>query len=120
MYDHSLHCGRKHICHHFCHFFITEEILKHCTKDCFKIYGKQSIIIPKKGEYNTFKNFERKIKSPFKIYAEFESILVPEDNGKQIPNESYPNKYQKHGACNWMVLCARFIWITNSSDHRSV
>ena len=23
------------------------------------------------------------------IYADFESILVPEDNGKQNPNESY-------------------------------
>ena len=30
------------------------------------------------------------------IYADFESILVPEDNVKQNPNESYTNKYQKH------------------------
>ena len=28
------------------------------------------------------------------IYADLESILVPEDNGKQDPNESYANKYQ--------------------------
>ena len=34
----------------------------------------------KKGEYVKFKNFERKIKSPFIIYADFESILQPEDN----------------------------------------
>ena len=27
-------------------------------------------------------NIMRKIKSPFMIYADFESILVPEDNGK--------------------------------------
>ena len=26
------------------------------------------------------------------IFADFESILVPEDNGKQNPNESYTNK----------------------------
>ena len=44
-------------------------------------------------------NFERKIKSPFMIYAEFESILVPADNRKQTPNESYTSKYQKHLAC---------------------
>ena len=37
----------------------------------------------KKCEYDTFKNFERKLKSPFIIYTDFESILVPEDNGKQ-------------------------------------
>ena len=42
----------------------------------------------KKGEYVKFKNFERKIKSPFIIHADFESILVPENNIKQNPNES--------------------------------
>ena len=42
----------------------------------------------KKGEYVKFKNFERKLKSPFMIYADFESILVPEDNEKKHPNES--------------------------------
>ena len=36
-----------------------------------------------------FKNVERKIKSTFMIYADFESILVPEDNGKQNLNEYY-------------------------------
>ena len=35
------------------------------------------------------------------IYAHFESILMPEDNGKQNPNESYTNKYQKHVACSY-------------------
>ena len=29
------------------------------------------------------------------IYADFESILVLEDNGKQNLEESYTNKYQK-------------------------
>ena len=32
------------------------------------------------------------------IYADSESILVPEDNGKQNLNESYNNKCQKHVA----------------------
>ena len=36
----------------------------------------------KKCEYVTFKNFERKIKSLFMIYVDFESILVPEDKWK--------------------------------------
>ena len=34
------------------------------------------------------------------IYADFESVLVPENNGKQNPNESYTNKYQKHVGCS--------------------
>ena len=35
------------------------------------------------------------------IYADFESILVPDNNGKQNSNESYTNKYQKHIACSY-------------------
>ena len=35
-----------------------------------------------KGEYVRFKNFEKNIKSSSMIYPDFESILVPEDNGK--------------------------------------
>ena len=52
--------------------------------------------MPKKGEYVRLKNYERKRKSSFMIYANFESILVPQDNGNQNPEESYPNRYQKH------------------------
>ena len=35
------------------------------------------------------------------IYADFESILALEDNGKQNPIESYTKKYQKHIACSY-------------------
>ena len=57
--------------------------------------------MPKKGEYGKFKNYERKIKSPFMIYFHFESILVSEDNKKQNTNESYTKKYQKHVAYSY-------------------
>ena len=75
---------------------------------CFNINGKQKIIMPKKGEYVKFKNFERKIESPFMIYADFESILVSEYNGKQNPNESCTNKCQKHVAYSYgyKLVCA--------------
>ena len=56
--------------------------------------------MPKKGEYIKFKNFEREIKLPFTMYAEFESILVPEEYRNQNPNKSYTNKYQKDLACS--------------------
>ena len=71
-------------------------------KDCFKINGKQTIKMPKKGECIKFKIFERKIKSIFIIHENFESILALEDNGKQNPNESYTNKYQKYVACSYV------------------
>ena len=46
------------------------------------------ILMPKKGEYVKFKNYERKTKSLCIIYADFESILVSKNNGKQNSEES--------------------------------
>ena len=37
------------------------------------------------------------------IYADFESILVPEDNGRQNPEESYTNRYQKYLAFSYVL-----------------
>ena len=98
MYDHLLHRRRKHFCHYCLHTFIDKDILKRHIKNCFQINGKQAIKMPKKGEYVKFKNFERKIKSSFMIYADFESTLVLEDNEKQNP---YTKKYKKHVACSY-------------------
>ena len=52
--------------------------------------------MPKNGKTVRFKNYEWKIKSSFKIYADFKSILLPENNKKQNPDVSYTNKYQNH------------------------
>ena len=43
----------------------------------------------KKGEFVKFKNYERKIKSPIVIYANFESILMPEKIEKQKLIQTY-------------------------------
>ena len=39
------------------------------------------------------KNYEKKINSSLLIYADFESMLVPENNEKQNPKEPYANKH---------------------------
>ena len=57
--------------------------------------------MPKKVKYVKFKNYGRKIKPLFIIYADYKSILVPKFNGKQNSEESYMNKYQKHIACSY-------------------
>ena len=55
------------------------------------------MIMPRKGEYAKFKNHERKIKPPLIIYADFESILVPQSSrfSKNL------KIYQKHIACSY-------------------
>ena len=57
--------------------------------------------MPKKDEYVKFKDYEIKINSHFIIYTDFESILVPENNTKQSPEEFYRDKYQKHIASSY-------------------
>ena len=96
-----LHCGSKLFCHYCLQAFSTEEILKSHIKDFLKINGKQRIIMPKKGEYVTFKNYEGKIKLPFIINVDFEIILVPGNNRKQNPEQFYISKYQKDIACSY-------------------
>ena len=63
MYDHSLYRGRKHFCPYCLDAVITEETLIGHIKDCFKINGKKTIKIPKKGEYVKFKNLKAKYHS---------------------------------------------------------
>ena len=71
MYDYMLHLGRKHFCCYCLQGFRKAKALKRHIKDSFKINGKQRIKMPKKDEYVRFKNFGRKIKSPFMIFADF-------------------------------------------------
>ena len=40
------------------------------------------------------------------------SILVPEDNGKQNPDESYMNRYQTHVAA--VMVIKYYAWMINS------
>ena len=45
------------------------------------------------------------------IDADFESILVQENNGKQNPEKSFTNKYQKHIACkNILAINYYVLW----------
>ena len=66
------------------------------------------IKMPKNTELAKLNNYERKIKFPFMVYADFESILVPENNGKEKSDQSYMNKYQKHVACSCGYKLVRF------------
>ena len=59
VYNYTLHLRKNHFCCYCLQASSTEEILKRHIKDCFKINGKQKIIMPEKGEYVKFKNCEK-------------------------------------------------------------
>ena len=96
MYIHTLHCEKKHCCCYCLQTFKGKKILKPHINKRFKINGKQMIQMPKEGEQVKSKNYERKIKSPFMVYTDFESILMLKISKKQNPDESCAKKYQNH------------------------
>ena len=55
----------------------------------------------KEDETVKFKNYTRKIKLPCMIYPDFQSILIPENNGEQKLDGPYPNEYQSHVGHNF-------------------
>ena len=81
MYDHTLHLERKHFCCSYLQAFFTKETFKLHIKDFFKSNLKQRIIMPKKAEHAKFKNYDRKIKSLFMIYVDFDRLVTFRQNG---------------------------------------
>ena len=61
--------------------------------------GTVRIVLPKPGSEESvlhFKNYNRSMRVPFVIYADFESCIVPVDTCQPNPNKSYTNKIQKN------------------------
>ena len=83
---------KKHFYRFSLQAFGTETIFKCHIKDCFKINGKQRIIMLEKSEHVKFRNYESKMKSLSITYTDFQSILVPESNGKQNPEVAYTSQ----------------------------
>ena len=104
MYDHTFNRGRKRLFRYCLQAFSAEKILQSQIKDCFKIDGKQIVIMPKKGECVKFKNYERKIKSLFTIHGDFEIILVPENNGKKFQQSLMQANFKTYCLQLWIQI----------------
>ena len=52
--------------------------------------------LPEPGTTLQFKNYNRSMRVPFIVYADFESFIKPIDSCLPKPGESYTHKYQKH------------------------
>ena len=62
--------------------------------------NKGQNVTSKKG-FTEFKNFDRQIPVPFKIYADFECLLKGVDCGIDSDCFCYPKKYQDLILCNF-------------------
>ena len=55
-----------------------------------------NIEMPEEGTTFSFKNYNRSMRTPFIVYADFESFIKPIDTCGPNPKNSYTKQYQKH------------------------
>jgi hypothetical protein len=95
--------AKAHYCLHCFHNCVSEEALAKHREVCVEVNGVQATRLPKAGSKIRFKNRRNCLPVPFVIYADFESILVPNENTKSNAgsDESYTERYQTHQACSF-------------------
>ena len=86
MYNKTKNKKKKHFCRYSLQSFSSERVLIEHQKVYLKIIGRQSVKL--------FKNYFKQLVAPFKIYANFESILKNTKSDNKNSNASYTEKYQ--------------------------
>lgn len=74
MYNKTQHKDKKHFCMNFLHSFSSSYVLEDDRRVCLEFNCKQGIKTSAKNVSIKFNKHSRQLKSPFKIYAHFESI----------------------------------------------
>ena len=85
--------------HYFCDrcfnaFWSNKSLIQH-LEYCSK-YKAVKIEMPKEGTILKFKNYDRREKVPFIVYADFECFIKPIQSCSPNDKESYTKQYQKH------------------------
>ena len=68
---------------------------------------REMIELPEPGAMLSFKNYNRSMRVPFTVYADFESFMKPIDTCQPDPHVSYSYIHQKHipGSFCYYVKC---------------
>ena len=88
--EHALHYCRRCLNH----FATQEKLATH--KECCSANEAVKIELPEEGTTLSFKNYNRSMRVPFIVYADFESFIKPIDTCGPNPTNSYTKQYQKH------------------------
>ena len=115
MFNKTRHKGKKYFCKSCLQCFSGENVLLEHKKDCLLINGGQNVKL-EKGVIE-FKNFNRQIPVPFKIYADFECLLKFCGVGFDNDCFSYAKKYQDHIPCSFGY---KFVCIDNKFSKAAV
>ena len=97
MFNKTKNKNKKYFCKSCLQCFSSEKVLERHKKDCLLINGGQNVKLEK--GFIEFKNLNRQIPVPFKIYADFECLLKNIDCDVGNDWFSYTRKYQDHIPC---------------------
>ena len=89
------HKQRIYVCERCLTYYYSNDGLQKHEQDC-KMNSPIRIEMPKENTHVEFKNFNRSMRVPFVIYADFECITRKVDTCPPDPTNSYTMKYQKH------------------------
>ena len=94
------HKGKRFVCKYCCNSFQSEATLKVHIEYCSKQKAVK-MVMPRRGEKLFFKNFHRKMRVPFVVYADFECFTRPISTCAPSNEHSYTQQYQKHKPCSY-------------------
>ena len=108
------HKGTSNICLNCFNGFNTQDSLNKHKEYC---YNNECVKInmPPPGSFLEFKNFVHSEKTPFAIYADFESLIKPLDVCDPDPEKSYTKKCSKHKPISFCYYIKSF----NESVYKS-
>ena len=102
--DRTNHNGAAFYCHYCFHGFVRQDLLDDHLPYCKK-HGAQKIELPDEdNKWLRFENFRRQLRTPFVIYADFESLNKKIDDSSVDTNTT---KYKEHEPCGYAykVVC---------------
>jgi hypothetical protein len=96
--------GTEHRTRYYCpncfHSFTREDLLIEHKPLCYSHETTKAILPEAEDAFIKFSNYQKTMKKPFAIYADFESILIPTED----ENNSKTHNYQTHKACSYAYV----------------
>ena len=113
LFDQSKNRNAKHYCMRCLTRFTRAHVLVEHEKHCNGVNGRPTRIdMPEEGKNNlAFKNYQKQMKAPYVIYADFEALVkkiqVRERDPEKYKNKSYTEKTEWHEACGYSFVVVR-------------
>ena len=113
LFDQSKNRNAKHYCMLCLTGFSRADLLVDHKKHCNGVNGRPTRIdMPKEGEnILAFKNYQKQMKAPYVIYADFEALVKKIQGRERDPekgkNKSYTEKTERHEACGYSFVVVR-------------